>query len=272
MKRWMKRGVRSLVVLAGVIMLTSFTIDATDSLDNSQSALSILARKVADTGCQSGMIEVSMSDKTICIDQYENSFSEDCPIGSPLSPLDTQKNVNEIECNSISKADLAPATNVTFHQAQNFCARREGRLPTSYEWYDAALGTPDTNACNLKGSLKTTGNSEECQSARGVFDMVGNAWEWVDSEVKDGHFEGSSLPPTGYVSEADRAGIAIKTGQKPSELFNQDYFWSTPEGSRVMMRGGFYSSGSDGGIYSVHADIEPLFTSAAVGFRCVIDI
>lgn len=39
-----------------------------------------------------------------------------------------------------------------------------------------------------------------------------------------------------------------------------------------MMRGGFYRSGEDGGIYSIHADIEPTFSSGAIGFRCVIDL
>ncbi len=271
MKRWVKQGVRSLVVLVGIIVLTSFTIDATDSLNDSQSALSILARKITDTGCPEGMIEMAYSGGVMCVDVYENSFNEDCPFQKPDSALEVQKNINEPECISVSTSGVHPAVNVTFHQAQNFCARRLGRLPSSYEWYAAALGTPDSEVCNLEGSLALTGKNEDCKSARGIFSMIGNAWEWVDGEVKNGKHEEALLPQTGYVAEADRSGVATETSNQPSELFNNDYFWSSLDGSMVMIRGGFYGSGPDGGVYSVHADIKPNFTSAAVGFRCVID-
>jgi len=272
MKRWVIRIARSFAVIVGIIVLTSFTIDATDALNGSQSALSIFAKKVAETGCPSGMVQLDFADRSLCIDVYENSFAETCPHVRPGSAADTQRNVNDVDCSSVSQSKAIPAVFVTFHQAQNFCARRGGRLPNSYEWYDAALGTPDVNnGCNLNGSLTGAGVYEQCISARGAYDMIGNAWEWVDGQVVDGVLDGVALPPNGYVSEADRAGVAVRTENSPNELFNKDYFWSLPRGSLVMMRGGFYSSGTDGGLYSIHADIEPSFTSTAVGFRCVID-
>lgn len=272
MKRWVWRGVRTILVLVGIIVLTSFTIDATDALNGSQSALSIFAKKVAETGCPAGMVEVNLVDKTICVDQYENSFSMECPVVRPSSAIETQQNINDSDCLAESKADQTPATLVTFHQAQTFCARRGGRLPSSYEWYDAALGTPDNGSCNIDGTLSPAGAHARCQSARGAFDMVGNAWEWVDAAVVNGEYDGVTLPPTGYVAEADRAGVAMRTESTPNELFNSDYFWSTATGSMVMMRGGFYSSREDSGIYAIHADIEPSFSSGAIGFRCVRDI
>lgn len=272
MKRWLGRIGKSVVVLVGVIMLTSFTIDATDALNDSQSALSIFAKKIADTSCPKDMVEVSLAERTYCIDSFENSFSGECPFVRPNSTFDTQKNVNEVDCQTLSLGGQMPAVYVTFHQAQNFCARRGARLPTGEEWYSAALGTPDSAVCNIAGSLSSAGKHEACVSARGVYDMIGNAWEWVDAEVRSGDFEGRQLPETGYVAEADRDGVAVATTGQPNELFNSDYFWSEQEGSVVMMRGGFYGSGSDGGVYSVHADIEPSFSSVAAGFRCVIDL
>lgn len=272
MKRKLWFAFRSLLVVLGVVLLTSFAVDATDALNGSQSALSIFAKKVAEGDCPTGMVRLDMADKSICVDAYENSFSADCPVSRPASVFDTQKNINITDCQAVPEPGVTPAVFVTFHQAQSLCARRSARLPSPYEWYDAALGTPDSNVCNIDGTLGPAGQWEACVSARGSFDMVGNAWEWVDGAVTNGTYNGVTLPQNGYVSEADRAGVALKTDTRPSPLFNDDYFWSAAEGSHVMMRGGFYSSGSDGGLYSIHADIEPSFSSAAIGFRCVKDI
>lgn len=271
MKLWASRIVRSLVVLVGIIVLTSFTIDATDTLNGSQSALSFLAKQATETGCPQNMTELNLGERSLCIDSYENSLSSQCPQKNPNSVLDMQNNVNDNDCISTSLANETPAVFVSFHQAQTFCARRGGRLPNSYEWYDAALGTPDDDSCNLNGTLAATGIRNECVSARGNYDMIGNAWEWTDGEVIEGTFEERLLPPNGFVSNADRAGLAVETAEAPSPLFNNDYFWSNKATRAVMMRGGFYRSGEDGGIYSVHADIEPTFGSGAIGFRCVID-
>jgi len=272
MKLWASRIVRSVVVLIGIIVLTSFTIDATDTLNGSQSALSFLAKRATEKGCAENMIELNLGERSVCIDAYENSLSSGCPLQTPGSVLDMQRNVNDRDCAAVSLPNKTPVVFVTFHQAQTFCARRGGRLPDSYEWYDAALGTPDNRACNLNGTLASTGLRPECISSRGTYDMIGNAWEWVDGEVKAREFEGRTLPAPGFVSSADRAGVALETASVPNPLFNDDYFWSNDAPTAVMMRGGFYRSGEDGGIYSIHADIEPTFGSGAIGFRCVLDL
>lgn len=271
---WVRFGwnfFRGALVLVGIIMLTSFTIDATDTLSGSQSALSLFARKAVDSSCPAGMLEIGLAERSYCIDIYENSFTDDCPLGRPMSAADVQTNINDQSCGTQSVAEVVPAVFTTFHQAQTFCARRGGRLPSSLEWFEAALGTPDGDQCNLDSNLVAAGSYESCVSARGAVDMVGNAWEWIDAPVENRVYDGATLPPSGYVTAADRSGVAMATDSRPDPLFNKDYFWSLPEGRLVMMRGGFYRSGDDGGIYSVHADMEPSFTSAAIGFRCVIE-
>lgn len=205
MKLWAVRILRSLVVLIGIIVLTSFTIDATDTLNNSQSALSFLAKQATETGCPANMVELNLGERSVCIDTYENSLSNGCPIANVSSVFEMQSNVNESDCSTVSLPDKTPAVLVNFHQAQTFCARRGGRLPDSYEWYDAALGTPDSDVCNIDSTLSVTGTRTECVSARGSYDMVGNAWEWVDGEVKAGVFDNRMLPANGFVSNADRS-------------------------------------------------------------------
>lgn len=259
--------VRSAFVVVGIVILTSFTIDATDALNGSQSALSIFTKNVLEQSCPANTIEVNLSDNSFCIDTYENSFGDNCPLIRTSSAAETQANLNDLDCQTQSVTESSPATFVTFHQAKNFCLRREGRLPTSLEWYEAALGTPDdTDICNLDSVLAAVGNHPECLSARGVNNAVGNVWEWTEIRNSEG-----GLPASGYVSEADVAGVASETRNEPSELYGQDYFWSADQPAEVMIRGGFYGSESDGGVYTVHTDITPSFSSGAIGFRCVFE-
>ena len=45
----------------------------------------------------------------------------------------------------------------------------------------AAAGIPDYGDCNIGGNgIFLTGVTTGCVSAKGMVDMVGNVWEWVD--------------------------------------------------------------------------------------------
>jgi formylglycine-generating enzyme required for sulfatase activity len=115
-----------------------------------------------------------------------------------------------------------------------------------------------------------TGKGEECVSAVGAEDTLGNVWEWVSDDVIEGKLGGRELPATGYVAQVDSEGIATLTSQEPSDLFSQDYFWSQLTGAFGMIRGGFYGSKSDAGVYAIHADTLPTTSGTAIGFRCVL--
>lgn len=260
-----------MLVTVAIVVITSFTIDATDTLRGSQSALSILAKNALESSCPAGMKEINLSDKSICMDIYENSANEQCPNLVLQSSEQTQTNINEADCLPTSAAEVLPWANVNFHQAKALCARAGKRLPSASEWYEAALGTRD-DSCNLNGHLETTGKDEECLSARGMYDMVGNVWEWVDEEVTLGQYHDRALPEEGYVKEADNDGVATVTDTKPDSAYGSDYFWHNPDGIYSMMRGGYYGAETDGGVYAVHTKIKPSFSSAAIGFRCVMNL
>ncbi len=270
--RWVLKPLRWIFVSVGIIVLTTFSIDATDALRGSQSAMSIFARNATESACPEGMSKVDLASGALCIDLYENSIGEACPVAAPSSLMDTKANIDATTCTSVSAPDVSPWTYVSFHQAKTLCAARGARLPTALEWYEAALGTPDNGACNTNGGGAQVGSHSDCVSARGMYDMVGNVWEWIDGEVVDGNFDGKPVPTEGYVMEVDGAGVAIATDRNASDLYNKDYFWSDTAGTYAVMRGGFYGSGSDGGVYAVHAKTAASFASAATGFRCVMNI
>ncbi len=264
---------RFLLVPIGVVFLTSFTIDASDSLRGSQTALSIFAKKMTEETCQVGMLEVVYDSVRFCVDEYEAGVSEGCLVLEPLSTKDTAVNIADPDCKTISKKEVTPWRFVAQPQAKALCAKSGKRLPSPYEWYLTALGTPDsTETCNSSTALSKTGEYQNCRSGVGAYDVVGNVWEYVDGEVVDGFLEGRGLPVDGYVAEVDQSGMAVRTTSEPDVIYNNDYFWSASFGHYVVMRGGFYGSRGDGGVYAMHAKTEPSFASGAVGFRCVKDL
>ena len=268
--KWVKQGLRFFVVTVGVIALTSFTIDATDTFRDSQSALSIFANKITEEKCPLGMVLVNSEEYNFCIDKYEASVGDDCSILKPASIQDTARNSNEANCMPVSEPDKIPWTYVAKPQAAQLCAKAGKKLPTAKEWYLSALGTPDNlQTCNLTDKLALTEKWKNCVSGTGVNDMIGNAWEFIAEETFDNKFNDRELPESGYVEQVDVNGIALKTTDKPNPVYNDDYFWTKPEGSFVIMRGGFYGSKEDGGVYTSHAQVDSNFASVATGFRCV---
>ena len=149
---------RWIFVTLGIVVVTSFTIDATDGLRGSESALLSLTRGVTEAGCQAGTVEVRIDGQRWCVDQYENSTSEDCPVAAPKTALESRENVNSPDCQSVSEPERIPWAGITYHQAKTVCAARQAQLVNNAVWYESALGTREVD-CNLDGALARTGQS-----------------------------------------------------------------------------------------------------------------
>ncbi len=113
---------------------------------------------------------------------------------------------------------FTPATSVTLAQARRACSDRGKRLCSAAEWESACRG-PDgasypygdryaEGRCNLRGgkhaALVPSGTFKECVSAAGVFDMSGNAAEWVEETQVRGSSAGDGRD--GRCSRADKRG------------------------------------------------------------------
>ena len=267
LRRWGIPAGRFLLVTIAVIGLTSWTIDATDSLQGSQTALSMLAGKWLSDECAAQTVPVLVAGTTWCVDQFPASVGDSCPQPEPRAPLQTTDNVASATCVPVSQPDARPWTHVAQHQAVQLCARAGKELLPGEVWYRAALGTP-SRECQTHDSAAGSVRVSSCVSGAGAYAMVGTVWEYVAEIAEGREVAGHTLPETGYVQAVTAAGWPSASASTTSDLFSGDYVWTHASGTAALMRGGFYGSRDDAGVYTVHAAIAPTFTSGATGFRC----
>jgi formylglycine-generating enzyme required for sulfatase activity len=273
---------KTAAVVVSSTILATLAVNAADmhgrALTTYLGAMLLGAPEHRDVPCAPGMVPVDDALVPFCVDVYEASPGEGCPYDKPRSQDETNLNIADQDCMPASVPNTHPWTNVTQPQAALLCERAGKQLLSPGAWYVAARGTPDSAAtlneeqCNISANRADgpalTGSGMRCVSDTGAYDMIGNVWEWVDGAVMRGVWDDVPLPPTGYVQGVDMHGMPRVTGSAADERFGGDRLWSDTQNDTGILRGGYYGSGSNAGIYAVYAASPLSFYAAAAGFRC----
>lgn len=266
----MNKLTKSVFVGLGAVVLSTVAIQASDVVRGISGNLAGLAIESQNI-CGEGATLVLLGSQSLCVDTYEASPSDACPHQVIDSQTKTQENANSAECIATSKKEAIPWSFVSQTQAQQFCGKVGKRLPSNEEWYKIANGFTNESSCVINSGLSSPSETgtKECVTPLGVYDIVGNVWEWIDAEVSGGIYNNRTVPASGYVSAVDTNGITSETKNIASEEFGADYAQTSSEGVKGIIRGGFYGSKSDAGIFAQNLAVPLDFKSVGVGFRCV---
>jgi formylglycine-generating enzyme required for sulfatase activity/energy-coupling factor transporter ATP-binding protein EcfA2 len=142
-----------------------------------------------------------------------------------------------------------PVENVSWDEAKGYCEKIQMRLPTEAEWeYAARAGNPEARYGSLDEIAWHSSNSgagtkpvaTRKPNAWGLYDTLGNVWEWTADRYDAGYYARS---PVDNPQGPDQGGERVLRGGS----------WNLyPSSVRVSYRGGN----------------EPAYRSVVNGFRC----
>lgn len=270
-------------VVVGSIVLATLAVNAFDF--GGQYYRTLLGGLAFSTlpsegSCPDNMVYVTQTLTPFCIDKYEVSAHKSCLYTDPKTTEESMFNLSNSKCLPVAEEERMPWRHVTQDMAKLACEHAGKRLPTPNEWFVAAFGTPDISsgwgeedcnvALNRAGGVARTGSGKLCVSSVGVYDMIGNVWEWVQGTVSEGMYKNTILPESGFVTETSANGLAYTTGREKDANYFHDRFWIDATIEAGIMRGGYFNNSDHAGIYATYAASPVTFSGDAVGFRCAV--
>ncbi|MCF7910500.1 SUMF1/EgtB/PvdO family nonheme iron enzyme, partial [Candidatus Pacearchaeota archaeon] len=215
-----------------------------------------------------------------CIDKYEASRPDatDSSMGSDTSY-------------AVSQQGVIPWVSISQINSRTACENAGKHLCTDEEWLGAAnvqgqvyyLPTnlavspyycvTDSSTYCLDNSYSSgeacdtgtySGGASGCYSAEGVYDMVGNVWEWTNETVDVTNPDGT----VGWKYANQDGEWQSGTSGLWNKYGNDGVYFPTTTTGRAVRRGGRWYYGASAGPFCAHLDNAPTTTYYNIGFRC----
>ena len=220
MARWLI--LTSLSSMALFLILFGFTLEARAELVEGD--WTYLAAGDFDMGCSLGDANCGSNETPshpVSISAFEITTNE----------VTQEQYLDTMESNPSANAGCAtcPVENVTWDEAQQFCVAEGGYLPSEAQWeYAARAGSADRFVCgssadclatfawyqdNSGGSTQFVGGMDA--NDWGLYDMLGNAWEWVNDWYSTDYY--GTSPPVDPLGP-DTGAYKVQRGGAYSEV------------------------------------------------------
>lgn len=226
-----------------------------------------------------------------CIDKYEatvmfsNGTWNSASNTSAWSSATLTQNAMNAGAYAGSLPNVYPWVYVNQTDARLACSRAGKHLCTSEEW----LGASDVQGqfynlpadlavspyyCNTaskcsyasapgSGKACVEGDNINCTSLEGVYNMVGNVWEWTNETVS------YNQPLASGWAYWNGTNWLTTTNAATAKYGNDGvYFLTGTQTGMAVIRGGAWLNGADAGPFCALLSSAPLGTSYGVGFRC----
>lgn len=165
---------------------------------------------VWEGACPVGMAQVG----AVCIDTFEATVTGDLGYADQLQEWPGTATTGW----ATSVEAVLPQVPTSWYQARGACINAGKRLCTVDEWQttcgpgsfpwgeeplpDAVCAVPAPDGTSAYDTIQPTGSLPECRTAEGVYDHLGNAWEWADP----GTIDDAGVPRTAKMGGAYYAG------------------------------------------------------------------
>ncbi|MCB9758812.1 MAG: SUMF1/EgtB/PvdO family nonheme iron enzyme [Alphaproteobacteria bacterium] len=149
--------------------------------------------------CPAGMVPLEGRGGPFCMHAYEVHIEGQ--LGDADQGVDFPNGSTKVSLSA--RAGQEPSKGVSWYQAYAACAEAGWHLCTSAEWEDACAGPTGRAWPTLDGAyasgrcavshppqyhkvpLSPSGAFPDCRTPEGVYDLLGNLWEWTDPGQRD---------------------------------------------------------------------------------------
>ncbi|RCU47018.1 hypothetical protein DU504_06690 [Haloplanus salinus] len=193
---------------------------------------------------------------------------------------------NNLDHSPVSVKGNEPWTDINQNEARTVCQDAGYSLPTNKQWQASTMAEignsgsqpggnndnegdqGDGEAASFGDAVLTGTGPESFSNELGIYDLNGNVWEWTNTTVDQDdpiHFGGTNDNVDAW--DPSYAGPSSLASSGNSD-FGNDYYWSSSNDNRAVLRGGYWDNGAQAGVFSMNVFTAPSHSRARIGFRC----